>query len=72
MAGKEVFNVEGKFQVLDTDDPNIWLVNADGKEVGQVQRLERGGILVLIAPALYRGLSQAEQIKFGEFVEHIR
>jgi|HubBroStandDraft_6_1064221.scaffolds.fasta_scaffold1995689_2 hypothetical protein len=71
MAGKEVFNIEGKFQVLDTDNPNIWLVNAEGKEIGQVRRQGRG-ILVLVAPALYHGLSQDEQIKFGQFVDHIR
>jgi hypothetical protein len=71
MAGNVVFNIEGKFQIFDTDNLNVWLVKVKGKEIGKVLR-RGGGILVLISPELYHGLSQDEQIEFGKFVDRIR
>lgn len=54
MAGNVVFNIEGKFQILDRDDANVRIVKRV-EEVGQVQRLDRA-VFVMMAPARYQEL----------------
>ncbi len=71
MAANVVFKIQGGFEVLDSEDPNVWIVNSDGKEIGQIRRQGRA-IFVLVDPARYQELKPEEQIRFGKFVEHIR
>lgn len=71
MTGNVVFKIDGEFEILDSADPNVWIVNSDSKEIGQVRRVGRTPV-VLIDPASFRKLTHEEQIKFSEFIEHIR